>query len=115
MLFEIAPLDNYRVVLQVDERQITGIRLGQSGELVLSSMPNSSFPVSVSKITPVSMAKEGRNTFRVEAQLQSDSGVRLRPGMEGLAKIHIDDRRLIWIWTHELVNWIKLKFWAWTP
>ena len=115
VLFEIAPLDNYRVVLQVDERQITGIRLGQSGELVLSSMPNSSFPVSVSKITPVSMAKEGRNTFRVEAQLQSDSGVRLRPGMEGLAKIHIDDRRLIWIWTHELVNWIKLKFWAWTP
>lgn len=115
VLFEIAPLDDYRVVLQVDERDITGIRVGQRGELVLSSMPQTVFPVSVRKITPVSVAKEGRNTFRVEAELAPDVATRLRPGMEGVAKIHVEDRRLIWIWTRELVNWVKLKFWAWTP
>ncbi|HET9693078.1 MAG TPA: HlyD family efflux transporter periplasmic adaptor subunit, partial [Steroidobacteraceae bacterium] len=115
VLFEIAPLDDYRVVLQVDERDIAGLNVGQRGELVLSSMPQSKFPVEVRKITPVSAAKEGRNTFRVEATLASNSGARLRPGMEGIAKVEIGERRLIWIWTRELWNWIELKLWAWTP
>jgi RND family efflux transporter MFP subunit len=115
VLFEIAPLDKYRVVLQVDERDITAIRVGQLGDLVLSAMPQTVIPILVQKTTPVSMAKEGRNTFRVEAQISSDAGTRLRPGMEGIVKIHVDDRRLSWIWTRELVNWIELKLWAWTP
>lgn len=115
VLFEIAPLDNYRVVLQVDERDITYLKTGQHGELVLSSMPANVFPVTVQKITPVSTAKDGRNTFRVEAELDSDAGPRLRPGMEGIAKVDVDERRLAWIWTRELANWFELKLWAWTP
>ena len=115
VLFEIAPLDDYRVVLQVDERDIADVRAGQQGELVLSSMPQTVFPVGVVKVTPVSMAKEGRNTFRVEARIASQAGPRLRPGMEGIAKVHVDERRLIRIWTRELATWIRLKLWAWTP
>ena len=115
VLFEIAPLDDYRVVLQVDERDIAGVEVGQRGDLVLSSMPQNTFPVEVRKVTPVSTAKEGRNSFRVEAGLVSKPGARLRPGMEGIAKVEIGERRLIWIWTRELWNWIELKLWAWTP
>jgi RND family efflux transporter MFP subunit len=120
VLFEIAPLDAYRVVLQVDEHRVADLKVGQRGELVLSSMPGRRHPFSVSKITPVSTAKEGRNFFRVEAQLDAapstaESGARLRPGMEGVAKVSIEDRRLIWIWTRELVNWLRLKAWAWAP
>jgi hypothetical protein len=71
--------------------------------------------LTVKKITPVSAAKEGRNFFRIEAQLEGDAGARLRPGMEGVAKVSVEDRHLAWIWTRELANWIRLKFWAWTP
>ena len=38
-MFEIAPLDEYRVVLQVDEHRVADVRVGQRGELVLSSNP----------------------------------------------------------------------------
>jgi len=115
VLFEIAPLDNYRVALYVDERDFASVEVGQRGDLVLSSMPGNTIPIAVTKITPVSVAKDGRNAFRVEAQIDSSVGQRLRPGMEGVAKIKIEERRLIWIWTREIFNWIELKFWAWTP
>lgn len=114
-LFEIAPLDAYRVVLEVDEHRIGDVRAGQRGALVLSSNPDQSFPIVVEKITPVSIAREGRNYFRVEAQLESGPDPRLRPGMEGVAKVSVDERRLAWIWTREMMNWLRLKAWAWTP
>jgi RND family efflux transporter MFP subunit len=114
VLFEVAPLDDYRLIVEVDEREITEIAIGQGGELVLSSMPGESFPFIVDKITPVSTAKEGRNYFRVEARLEHSSQ-RLRPGMEGVGKVAIDRRKLIWIWTHEIIDWLRLKLWAWWP
>jgi len=114
VLFEMAPLDSYRVIVEVDEREITEIKAGQKGELILPSMPNEVFHLMVEKTTPVSIAKEGRNYFRVEARLEGNTE-RLRPGMEGIGKIMVDRRKLIWIWTHELIDWIRLKLWAWWP
>lgn len=114
VLFEMAPLDSYRVIVEVDERNISEVKVGQKGELVLPSLPNEVFNLRIEKTTPVSIAKEGRNYFRVEAHLEGNIE-RLRPGMEGVGKIMIDRRRLIWIWTHELIDWIRLKLWAWWP
>lgn len=114
VLFEVAPLESYRVIVEVDERDIADIAVGQQGELVFSSMPGDLFKLFIDKVTPVSTAKEGRNYFRVEALLENTSE-RLRPGMEGVAKITIDSRRLIWIWTHDLMDWLRLKLWTWLP
>jgi RND family efflux transporter MFP subunit len=114
VLFEVAPLESYRVIIEVDERDIADVVIGQGGELVLPSMPGDVFPLVVDKITPVSIAKEGRNYFRVEAHLENVSE-RLRPGMEGVGKITVDRRKLIWIWTHELIDWLRLKLWSWWP
>jgi RND family efflux transporter MFP subunit len=114
-MFEIAPLDEYRVVLLVDEHRVADVRAGQRGELVLSSNPGQHFPLLVQKVTPVSMARDGRNVFRVEAQLETGADPRLRPGMEGVAKVTVENRRLAWIWSREIVNWVRLKLWAWTP
>ena len=114
VLLSIAPLDAYRVVLQVDERQIADLRVGQVGQLILKALPQDQFPFVVEKITPVSEAMEGRNRFRVEARLTEGMEL-LRPGMEGSGKIMIERRSLRWIWTHELVEWFKLKLWYWWP
>jgi hypothetical protein len=35
--------------------------------------------------------------------------------MEGIAKINIDRRKLFWIWTHEIVEWCRLKIWKYWP
>lgn len=113
-LFEIAPLDSYRVIVQVDERDVGDIRVGQKGTLALPSVPGEVLPLTVSAITPVSTAKEGRNYFRVEAGLEKTSH-RLRPGMEGVGKIEVDRRKLLWIWTHEMIDWLRLRLWSWLP
>jgi hypothetical protein len=119
VMWELAPLDAYRVILQVDERDIADLRVGQKGELVLSSMPGQRHALSVAKITPVSTPKEGRNVFRVEAQIEARGKAggdsRLRPGMEGVAKVEVDERRLISIWTRRLTDWLALKSWSWLP
>ena len=114
VLFQIAPLDAYRVILQVDERDIAYLQVGQSGVLTLSGVPNGYMDFSVQQITPVSTAQDGRNYFRVEAQLREPSET-VRPGMEGVGKIVAGERTLIWVWTHNFVNWLRLTAWKWLP
>jgi hypothetical protein len=114
VLFELAPLNAYRVIMKVDERDIASVDVGNPGHLALSGMPDEKLPIVVNKITPVSAVEEGRNYFRVEARLEG--GIeKLRPGMEGVGKIHVEERKLVWIWTHKLVHWLKMWVWSWWP
>ncbi len=114
LLYEVAPLDEYRVVLEVDERDIDEIRPGQRGSLLFAAFPGEPADFTVERITPVSTPEEGRNTFRVEARL-AELPDHLQPGMEGVGKVDIDRRRLIWIWTHEIGDWLRLALWKWLP
>jgi RND family efflux transporter MFP subunit len=114
VLFELAPLDAYRVIMKVDERDITQIKVGQGGSLALSSMPHDPLPIEVEKITPVSAVEEGRNLFRVEARVTGGID-KLRPGMEGIGKIHVERRKLGWIWTHKIAHWVRMWIWSWWP
>lgn len=114
VLFEIAPLDAYRAALQVDERDVADVAVGQRGALVLAASPSEPIGLTVEKITPVSTAREGRNYFRVEARLDLTPD-RLRPGLEGIGKIDVDRRRLVWIWLRPVVDWVRLTLWTWLP
>ncbi|MDP2106868.1 MAG: HlyD family efflux transporter periplasmic adaptor subunit, partial [Desulfobulbaceae bacterium] len=111
-LFTLAPLDQFRVILQVDEREISNIINGSSGALILTGMPQEKQPFVVKRITPVSTAEGGRNYFRVEATLQEKAD-QLRPGMEGIGKIESGKRTLVWIWTHSVIDWFRLWIWSW--
>jgi multidrug resistance efflux pump len=113
-LFRIAPLDTYRVVLEVDESDIEDLSIGQTGVLRVASLPEEPMTYRVERITAISDQKDGRNFFRVEASLESLS-VRLRPGMEGIAKTEIDERLLIHSYTGKLVDWAHLALWRWLP
>jgi multidrug resistance efflux pump len=114
VLFETAPLEAYRVVLRVDERDIADVRAGQEGALLLTAFPDDAVRFTLEKVTPVSQAEEGLNYFRAEAELEG-APARLRPGMEGVGKIEVDRRHLVWIWTHTIVDWLRLKLWRWMP
>jgi len=114
VLFEVAPLDVYRIILQLDERDMANISVGQAGHIALSAFPSEPMPFTINKITPVSIAKEGRNYFRVEAALEREAA-NLRPGMEGISKVKVDRRLLLWIWTHEALDWARLLLWSWWP
>ncbi len=115
ILFEVAPLDSYRVILEVDERDIGTVTEKQTGSLALTGMPNEVLEIHVDKITPISTAEEGRNYFRVEASLIGEPPAVLRPGMEGVGKIDAGRRKVIWIWTHKIVYWMRMFSWSWWP
>ena len=113
-LFEIAPLESYRIILQVDEREIRHIADKQVGRLVMTGIAGEAMDFSVAKLTPVATAQDGKNFFRVEAKL-ADASPRLRPGMEGVGKISVGNRSLWWILTHGFSDWLRLSVWTWMP
>lgn len=111
VLFEVTPLDNYRVMLEVDEHDIGQLEVGQTGRLVMAALPQRTFGLTLDKVIPVAISGEGATYFRVEATMDSPATV-LRPGMRGVAKISIEQRDLLWVWTHEVVD--RLRLWAWS-
>jgi multidrug efflux pump subunit AcrA (membrane-fusion protein) len=113
-LFELAPLASYRVIIHVGERDVRFITPDQQGILALEGMPGDSLPLSLTKITPVTVAEEGRTSFRVEARL-TGPGQELRPGMEGVAKIETGPRPIVWIWTRSVIEWLRLAAWKYLP
>lgn len=110
ILFEVTPLDTLRAEVLVSEDQILDIEAGQSGNLATVSFPDQRIPFVVERVNPMAEVVNNRNVFKVRVQLQETRDW-LRPGMEGVAKIDIEKRRYVWIWTRKLVNWIRLKFW----
>jgi Barrel-sandwich domain of CusB or HlyD membrane-fusion/GAF domain len=116
-LLVLAPANEFRVMVSVEDRAIDSVKKGATGQLLLSSMPDTPVSIRVERILPVANATDGRNAFEVEARIleQSDdpSGA-LRPGMEGVAKIQAGDRSLYWMFGHRLLDSFKLWFWSWT-
>lgn len=114
LLFEVAPLDAYRVILEVDESDINYLQIGLTGQLLLTSGLDKSLQLKVSRITPVAITREGKNYFEVEAQV-IDAPEFLRPGLKGIAKIDVGEKNILWIWTHGFTDWLRLTMWRYLP
>jgi len=112
-LFELAPLNGYRVVVDVDESDVAYVAAGQNGALTLKAFPDQHVDFTVDLITPVTQAKGGKNTFRVEGHISPSMTLAFRPGMEGISKIHVGREKLVWIYTRELMDWCRLRLWKW--
>ena len=97
--------------VRVPEQDVGYVAAGQRGRLALAALPGDSVEIVVERVTPVSEVVDGRNVFEVEARLLAapDS---LRPGMQGMAKLEVGNARLLWLYTHDAVDWLRLKLWA---
>lgn len=115
VLFQVAPLEGFRVALQVDETDLPYLFVGQRGRFAPTGLAGDTVNFTLSKITSVTESEDGKNRFRVEAQLDGDAPPTLRPGMEGVGKITIDRRSKLWVWTRGLRNWLRLFLWKWLP
>jgi multidrug efflux pump subunit AcrA (membrane-fusion protein) len=111
-LMMIAPEQKFRLVVEVDERDIADIRVGQSGRLVLGAFMGRKLDFKVARVTPMATARDGRNFFEVEGDLD-DVGEALRPGLQGVARIEAGRHPMAWIWSRHAVNWLRLTAWSW--
>lgn len=111
-LMLLTPPDRYRVIVQVDEHDIRYVRVGQAGALALSALPWDALALQVVRITPMALAVEGRNVFEVEASIEADA-TRIRPGLQGVARIDAGQAALGWVWFHRVADWARLAVWSW--
>ena len=109
-LFVIASSNSLRAQLSVGERDIQQLRVGQQGRLATTALPTDRYPFTIDRIVPLPETKDGDNTFTVFAHLDQTSPT-WRPGMAGEARVNIEPRPLIWIWTHKFVEYVKFKLW----
>lgn len=114
LMFQIAPLDRYRVAVEVSDRDIAGFEAGQQGELILSALPRAPVGFRVTAISALAQDEVAEPAFRVEGTLDERPDG-LRPGMQGVAKITLGDRPRWWVWTHRLTDWLRLQLWRLLP
>lgn len=109
-LFEIAPVSNWRLDLQVAQSLIGEVKTGLMGHFITHARPDSSSPFCLERVPPAALAHEGRTIFVAEARIEKSESW-LRPGMEGIAKINISRRPLWWQLFHRPVDYLRMKLW----
>jgi len=114
VLFEVAPLDEYRLVILVDEKQVIDVQPGLQGELTLKALPDAELTFTVQQVSPMFEENASGIAYRVEADFDK-AYPKLRPGMQGIAKINIDQRSYLWIFLHELIDAVRVWGWSWLP
>ena len=112
-LLTLAPAHQFRLILEVDERDVAAVVPGQTGQLALSAMPADTLAFMVERVTPVATVLDGRNAFEVEARLNAGEAAALRPGLRGVAKIDAGQRSLAWISGHRALDWLRMAVWSW--
>lgn len=109
-LFTIAEDTGLRAQLSVSERDVQYLKAGQHGELATTALPTDKYDFTIDRIVPLGETKEGDNTFTVYGALKQSSPS-WSPGMAGWARVDIEHRPLIWIWTHKFVDYLRFKLW----
>jgi multidrug efflux pump subunit AcrA (membrane-fusion protein) len=118
LLLTLTPSRELRVMLEIDERDVSQLKAGTQGTLKLSALPDQNFELLVERVMPVAKPEVGRNSFLAEARITTSSGATvgmasLRPGLQGLARLDAGQRPLYWLIGHRFSDWLRLKWWAW--
>ncbi|MGB8168291.1 MAG: HlyD family efflux transporter periplasmic adaptor subunit [Chthoniobacteraceae bacterium] len=113
VLFEVAPLDEMILEIDVPDREISRVETGLPVRFRLEAFAGEPWSGEVSKLHPQSEQRDGRNVFIAEVPVRNaDRQLELRPGMRGRAVIRSDRRPLIWIIGHRLWEFIVISlFW----
>lgn len=109
-LLTVADVRQLLVVAKVEDRDISLIREGMTGEITTKADPSREFKFTVERIVPLAEARDGANIFEVRCRLE-ENVPGLRPGMQGRAKFDVDRRPLISIASRRIVD--QLRLWLW--
>jgi multidrug resistance efflux pump len=110
VLFEIADINSLRAELHVPESSIAGVAVGMTGTLASVGHPGQKIRFAVDRINPIAEVIENQNVFRVRARILTHLEW-MRPGMEGEARISASQQTYLWIATHRVVDWLRMKLW----
>jgi multidrug resistance efflux pump len=114
LVAEVHDLSVVQAEIDVPERVIGDVRIGQEAELRLRAYPERTFRGRVAAIAP---AATGDNlgyerTVRVDIVIENSDGL-LRPGLSGYARISAGESRMLDVLTRRLRRYLRVEFWSW--
>ena len=110
ILLKVSQLKGLYVEMRVPERDVDLIQHSEVADVAFASRPEDTFKVKVERIEPSALPDREGNFFIVRGQLDQRAEW-FRPGMSGVAKIEAGHRSLLWMATHRLIDFLRLKLW----
>jgi len=108
-LFEVSPLNTMIVELAVRETHISYLEPGMMVTVRFDAFPETTWDGAIEKINPKSKIRENRNVFIAELEFENPDE-KLRPGMQGKAKVDAGLKPLGWIlFRKPWYSFLKLK------
>jgi multidrug efflux pump subunit AcrA (membrane-fusion protein) len=107
-LMTIAPDRGWRIVVEVDERDIGHVQPGQPARAIFAGTRDD-VAFEVARVAPVAVQADGRNVFEVEGG--SAAGAPLRPGMRGVARIAVGKRPMAAAWWQRAKHALRRAAW----
>ena len=104
-IVELSPLDRLRLEIEVDDRDIGMVRIGD-GFVVRMDADGPRRDAAIDRLSPQSETREGRNVFVAFADVDAESW---RPGMAGKAVVYGPTRPRGWAWVRP--GWIAARHW----
>ena len=108
-LFEIVG-PGIRVLIEVNERDIGRVEVGQKGSVASRAQPGQSIGVTVVRVNPVAQPREGANVFVLEATFD-ETPEWVRPGMTGTSRLNDGWSTPLWELSRPLVD--AFRMWTW--
>ncbi|MCA9129691.1 MAG: HlyD family efflux transporter periplasmic adaptor subunit [Planctomycetales bacterium] len=99
-LFEIAPLDQMLVEIEIPEDDVRFVREGMSARVRLDSFPHDPIFGTIQRVHPRAELKDQNNVFIAEIACPNPHG-KLKPGMRGQTRVSTELKPLVWIWLHK--------------
>lgn len=110
VLFEIAPLEEMQVEIDVPDHEFSRVRQSMPVTFRMEAYSGWSGESRIARLYPQSEQRDGRNVFVAEAAVTGTSPD-LRPGMRGRASIQGDRKPVAWIISHRLLEWLQTAIW----
>ncbi len=109
-LFQVAPRDRWTVEIEVPQHAVEHVAPGLSGEFVAIADPTQAMSLALSRLRSGAELRRGSNVYVAEAEMTTDSPW-VKSGMEGVARIQVGERRILWVLTHRFVDYLRLNLW----
>lgn len=111
-LFRLARVEGLYAVVHVPERDMRELPAQARGQLRLLGQPDRDIGFTVETVVPMGQVRGTQGSqFALKVKLDQAAEPWWRPGMSGLAQVEAGSRPILWIWTHRLIDQLRLLLW----
>jgi multidrug resistance efflux pump len=112
LLMRMTRIEEMYVEIEIPELDAHAILGSRGGEIAFATLPDPRYAIVVDRLEPVARVTAEGNVFVLRARIAAPAGeIWWRPGMSGVAKIEAGRKPILWLLTHRLVDFLRIKFW----